>query len=528
MAFESDKILTTEKEVDEWFANNDKGMIPIEHIVKYRGKITATYHGLKCQVKNGKHTIVYEYRSPLTGKQVRYRVGLWRVEGCDLKGAKVRHAALSKIVIAGGCPQADRNAERDALNAESNQKKAARADARARRTQTFDEYFYFWMARERAAYERTKGSDSQQGFSTSREKGYRGCWRKWGKPLHLLYVGCLNDKFARFYLKCMSGASIDGADYITHDGGKRRDLDALPFLPLLTLVDTEEGQRAEPFALNASGTPFPGYAGADVAKNMLTIMRGIAAECRFRAEDGLADMPPISPTRGRKSPTGIDLDFLTLKRRPAREWTPEELIAIYRHAHQQEDADERSRQHHLCLLLIILTGCRKSEIIDARRSWFRTQPGYMVIPETKNGKPHHVWVTQLMREVLVAATSSTVRSIDDDRLFPMVSAGTFWERCKRMERALDLPELWPHAFRSAFQFVAIQHCGAQETYVDACLNHTIKGVSAVGRKSYGVTASSDRMRQTWNQVSEWYDRHAVKGEPLPVQAAADVQDLSFI
>lgn len=512
MAFQSEQTLNTSAEIDAWFADNETGIATIKHETIYRGKVTATYNGLKVQKKNGRSNILYVYRSPLDKKERRMKLGEWRVNGFDLKAAQQRHKDLSQLVAAGRCPVAEQREQRAELTSEAAARRAERASAAARKTQTFDEYFFHWVNRQRAEFERSKGTEEKRGFGKVRENSYRTWWRKWGAPLHRLHVGLLNDKFIRFYVKCMNGAPIDASDWICHPGTNRKDLAALPFLDVIKLVDHNGTYKAEPFALLPSGRPHGKYAGRDVCANIVTIFRGIGEEIAKRAELDVSTNPVVKP----------DLDFLITPKRKKRPFQPAELVQIFQYMRAHEDDDV----YNLIGQLVMLTGCRKSEIIQARRSWFAVKPGWMVIPETKNGKPHAVKITPMMAHALRKATKTA--SIADDRIFPLTTGNVFWARLQAMAEALDVPPFHPHAFRSAFATVAINFCDASETYVDACLNHTLKDVSDVGRKSYDVAAAPAKMAKIWDAVSDWYDRHAIQEQPIIFDEDQVAEDLSFL
>jgi integrase len=85
---------------------------------------------------------------------------------------------------------------------------------------------------------------------------------------------------------------------------------------------------------------------------------------------------------------------------------PDELKAVW-------DACESAGEYGKLVRLLILTGCRRDEIGEMRWSWFAPDLSSFTIPKTKNGKPHTVPITPLMRSIL----DSVPHMVDRDQLF---------------------------------------------------------------------------------------------------------------
>lgn len=92
------------------------------------------------------------------------------------------------------------------------------------------------------------------------------------------------------------------------------------------------------------------------------------------------------------------------------------------------------------LYLTLYTGLRRNECKELRRTRIDLAKGVLSLPDTKNGKPHSLPITPLMREILERRCEGLA---DQDELFAGVSA----EHLSDMARRAGSPKFMLHDLR---------------------------------------------------------------------------------
>ncbi len=116
------------------------------------------------------------------------------------------------------------------------------------------------------------------------------------------------------------------------------------------------------------------------------------------------------------------------------------------------------------LLLALQTGLRRNECRELRRTQIDLTKGILSIPETKNGKPHSLPITEAMREVLER------RCLDlqpADELFAGVSAG----HLSKMASRAGSPPFMLHDLRKLLATTG-ERMGLGDAVLRRILNHT--------------------------------------------------------
>lgn len=121
--------------------------------------------------------------------------------------------------------------------------------------------------------------------------------------------------------------------------------------------------------------------------------------------------------------------------------------------------------------LLILTGARRSEVTQMKRS--QINGDVWVIPETKNGKPHTIYLSALAQQIIAEQKSGefvfeSVRSADQ----PILPNSITRALNRLQERALpDLEPFTVHDLRRSAATNWAEHLGAEERVIEICLNH---------------------------------------------------------
>ncbi len=92
------------------------------------------------------------------------------------------------------------------------------------------------------------------------------------------------------------------------------------------------------------------------------------------------------------------------------------------------------------LLLVLYTGLRRNEARELRRSQVDLVAGVLSVPETKNGKPHSLPITPVMREILERRSEGLK---PDEELFAGVSA----DHLSKMAERAGSPRFMIHDLR---------------------------------------------------------------------------------
>ncbi len=159
------------------------------------------------------------------------------------------------------------------------------------------------------------------------------------------------------------------------------------------------------------------------------------------------------------------------------------------------------------IAFLLLTGCRKREVLDARWVNIDLDRGVLTIPLSKSGKPHYVPLSPAAREVLAQA-SWLVADLFGDRaaqigwVFPNPNTGkpfikmqTGWERARRIA---GLDGLRIHDLRHSFAS-ALVNCGMTLYDVKEALGHS----SMVTTQRYAHLAPQ-RLMQAVSAAQEHY------------------------
>ena len=116
------------------------------------------------------------------------------------------------------------------------------------------------------------------------------------------------------------------------------------------------------------------------------------------------------------------------------------------------------------LLLTLYTGLRRNEGKELRRKQIDLAAGVLSVPMTKNGKPHSLTITPLMREILERRCKGLG---EEDELFAGISA----EHIHSMAMRLGAPRFMLHDLRKLVATVG-ERLGLGDAVLRRILNHT--------------------------------------------------------
>lgn len=160
------------------------------------------------------------------------------------------------------------------------------------------------------------------------------------------------------------------------------------------------------------------------------------------------------------------------------------------------------------LLLTLYTDLRRNECRELRRGQIDLVAGILGVPVTKNGKPHTLPISPMMREVLERRCA---RLQDDADLFVGVSA----DHVHSMAMRLGSPRFMLHDLRKLLATVG-ERLGVRDAALRRTLNHT-SDRSDVQHRHY-VQPSVDCVRTPLELI-----QHEMKRlQQLPVSCAAVV------
>jgi len=163
-----------------------------------------------------------------------------------------------------------------------------------------------------------------------------------------------------------------------------------------------------------------------------------------------------------------------------------ELAAVWRALGDDE--------YSMVVKLIILTGCRREEIGGMAWSEFSDDGSTWMLPasRSKNGAPHMLLVTPLMRSIIDAVPVRLGR----DNLFGLKRGGGFtqWAVYKKaLDARLTLPEWHLHDLRRSAA-TGMANLGAKPHVVEAVLNHQSGSRAGV--------AGTYNLSSYWDEVCE--------------------------
>lgn len=130
------------------------------------------------------------------------------------------------------------------------------------------------------------------------------------------------------------------------------------------------------------------------------------------------------------------------------------------------------------LLLTLYTGLRRNEGRELRRGQIDLTGGVLSIPMTKNGKPHSLPITPLMREILERRCAGLD---DEDELFAGVSA----EHIHSMAMRLGAPRFMLHDLRKLVATMG-EKLGLSDAVMRRILNHTAPKTDVLHRHYVGL------------------------------------------
>jgi integrase len=195
-------------------------------------------------------------------------------------------------------------------------------------------------------------------------------------------------------------------------------------------------------------------------------------------KEGIADTNPVI---GTNDPEGA----------PSRErfLNDEELAAIWK-ACGKDDFGKIVR-------LLMLTGCRRSEIGGLRWSWLDLKQGIMKIPSTvaKNHREHMLPLTGMMREII----ESVPHIIDRDPLFGTRAEGfTGWQHCRLND---GISEPWRlHDIRRSVA-TGMAEIGILPHIIESILNHVSGHKAGVA----GIYNRASYKEQIKTALARWAD-----------------------
>ncbi len=160
------------------------------------------------------------------------------------------------------------------------------------------------------------------------------------------------------------------------------------------------------------------------------------------------------------------------------------------------------------LRILILTGCRRSEVVQMRFSQLEGEK--WTIPETKNGKAHTVYLCPLALKIIHQQHSISSPGCDfvfesDKRLGQSVTSDAVTRALTRL-RERELPEMEHftiHDLRRSAATNWAERIGAEERIIELCLNHQPQNKLI---RTYHRSKHSEKCRAVWMQWGELVER----------------------
>jgi integrase len=140
--------------------------------------------------------------------------------------------------------------------------------------------------------------------------------------------------------------------------------------------------------------------------------------------------------------------------------------------------DQLGERQRDFLYLSLYTGLRKTECRELQRQQIDLSGGVLTIPTTKNGKPHSLPITPMMREILERRCLGLA---PDAVLFNGVSA----EHLYRMAMRLGSPRFMLHDLRKLVATVG-EKLGLGDAVLRRILNHTAPKTDVLHRHYVGL------------------------------------------
>jgi integrase len=205
------------------------------------------------------------------------------------------------------------------------------------------------------------------------------------------------------------------------------------------------------------------------------------------------------------------IDAFKPPRAPSRErvLTDAELTAIWKTV---------KYEYGTVIKLLVLTGCRRSEIAGMRWPEFDWDKGAWTLPKerSKTGKPHTLPITPLMEEII-----ATVPHRDGiDLLFGRKHGYTGWSIGKReLDAKLKLPAWVHHDIRRSVATGMGDNLGILPHVVEAVLNHqsgTKRGVAGIYNRSPYEKEVATAMAMWSNHIRTLVEGGERKVVPMPI------------
>lgn len=143
--------------------------------------------------------------------------------------------------------------------------------------------------------------------------------------------------------------------------------------------------------------------------------------------------------------------------------------------------DQLGQRQQDFLYLTLYTGLRRNECRELQRQQIDLAGGVLSIPVTKNGKPHSLPITPMMREILERRGEGLKA---DDELFKGVSA----EHLYNMAMRLGSPRFMLHDLRKLVATVG-EKLGLSSAVLRRILNHTAPKSDVLHRHYVSLGAS---------------------------------------
>lgn len=187
--------------------------------------------------------------------------------------------------------------------------------------------------------------------------------------------------------------------------------------------------------------------------------------------------------------------------------SPEELRRLFEALSKHESVHFKA-----FVLLSLLLGTRKNELLRARWDQVSFEQRTLRLPETKNGRVHSVPLSSAALEIL----ASLPREAGSPYVFPGQRSGGHLKNVDRawqgLRKAAGIPDVWLHDLRRTCGSLLAQH-GASLQLVGAVLNHQNQNTTRI----YARLADRNRV--------DALEAHGARLLELVQPPASSVQDL---
>ena len=187
-----------------------------------------------------------------------------------------------------------------------------------------------------------------------------------------------------------------------------------------------------------------------------------------------------------------------------RALTSEEVGAFLRAL----DAAECREQNRIALRLILLTLVRKRELLTARWEHLDLDAGVWSLPNTKNGKPHDVFLSRqavdLFEKLKLLSAGSAFVLPHISRLDQPMGDSTLNELVRRMmDRGnVRVAHFTVHDLRRTAS-THLHETGFASDVIEKALNHTIGGVRGVYNRATYAEQRRGMLQQWADMVDAW-------------------------